>query len=130
MSDENEQVYLQADETFNRGDLDRWIEFMDPEVEWHDLPTLPGAAVHCGREGVLQRIRELQEAMPDFRTVVEGIESVEDRVVARVRYLGSGGTSGAPVEIVVSQVAEFRDGRVLRSRLFTEHAEALEAARE
>jgi hypothetical protein len=35
------EVVKAAAEAFDRGDLDIWIEFFDPEIEWHDLPTLP-----------------------------------------------------------------------------------------
>ena len=56
MSQENVETYLRADAAFNRGDLDRWLEFFDPEIEWHDLPTLPGAGVHHGAEELVQRV--------------------------------------------------------------------------
>jgi ketosteroid isomerase-like protein len=128
MSQENEKTWLAADSAFNSGDLDRWIEFHDPEIEWHDLPSLPGAGVHRGREALLRRIGELKGALADFRTEVEEITSVGDSVVARVRFLGAGRASGAPVALPVSYVADFRDGRVVRTRLFADHADALEAA--
>lgn len=129
MSEQNEKTWLAADAAFNSGDLDRWIEFHDPEIEWHDLPGLPGGGVHRGREALLRRIEELQEALVDFRTEVEEITSVGDRVVTRVRLLGEGRASGAPASpLPVTYVAEFHDGRVIRVRLFADHAEALKAA--
>jgi ketosteroid isomerase-like protein len=129
MSEENEKTFLAADAAFNNGDLDRWLEFFDPEIEWHDLPSLPGSGVHRGRDALLRRIEELQEALVDFRSEVEEIASEGDRVVARVRLLGAGRASGAPAApLPVTYVSEFRDGRIIRTRLFADHAEALEAA--
>ena len=129
MSEDNERTWLAADAAFNRNDLQTWIEFHDPEIEWHDLPGLPGAGVHHGREELLRRVEELQEALSDFRTEVEEITSVGDCVVAQVRFLGIGKASGAPATpLSVTYLAEFRDARIVRTRLFADHTEALEAA--
>ena len=105
-----------------------WKVF-DPEIEWHDLPTLPGARVHHGTDEPVQRVDDLHETFGDLRTEVEEIRSVGERVVARLRYTGAERVSDAPTTaLTVSHLVEFRDGRIFRSRLFADDAEDREAA--
>ncbi len=51
-----------------------------------------------------------------------------DHVVALVRLSGKGEGSGVNVELATYHVLTFRDGKVARRRLYTDRAEALEAA--
>ena len=43
MSQENVEIVREANAAFNRRDLDHWIEFFDPEIEYHDTPGFPVA---------------------------------------------------------------------------------------
>jgi hypothetical protein len=63
MSQENVEIVRRAWETVNSGDsdVDDWLggyvdvwldEFFDPEIEWHDVPTLPEAGVHLRTRGL------------------------------------------------------------------------------
>jgi ketosteroid isomerase-like protein len=136
MSQRNEETVLAMTEAYNSAslsDLDAWlVEFFDPEIEWHDVPTLPGAGVYHGYDAFRRACERYLEAWAETSTKIEEIRSVGDRVVARVRYGGIGQGSGARVVGAMSgpargAVFEFRDGRIVRARQFVSHAEALEA---
>jgi ketosteroid isomerase-like protein len=129
MSQENEKSFLDGTAAFNGGDLESWLGFFDAEIEWHDLPTLPGAGVHRGKAALRRRVEDWLETWGEPRVDIEEIRSVGDRVVARIQYTGIGKASGArTAPLTATQVAEYRNGRVLRSWQFVDHAEALEAA--
>jgi ketosteroid isomerase-like protein len=133
MSQENVEIVRAMAEGFNsadRNDLGQWVDqFFDPEIEWHDVPTLPGAGVHFGRDAYLRHISGFREAWDTINIVIEAIHPVDERVVACVRYGGIGSQSGADVAGPASTgaVFDFRAGRILRTRQFVNYAKALKA---
>ena len=139
MSRENVEVVRATWESANSdafdldADLDAWLDdFFDPEIEWHDVPTLPEAGVHCGRDAFRRHLVAYMEAWTDSYYEIEDIRAVGDRVVVRGRYSGVGRQSGAQATGGLSLPAtgaiyEFRAGRILRVQQFVTHAEALEA---
>ena len=135
MSRENVEVVLAMVEGFNstdRADLRQWVvEFFDPEIEWHDVPTLPGGGVHFGHDAYLRHVSGYREVWETMNICVEAIQSVGERVLARIRYGGIGSQSGAdvggPMSASTGAVFDFRAGRILRARQFVEYVEALEA---
>jgi ketosteroid isomerase-like protein len=103
-------------------------ELFDPEIEWHDTPSLPGAGVYRGHEAVRRHIDDYLDAWENAEIAIQGIEPVGDRVLARIRYVGVGRQSGIRLEDnVVTAVYDLRDGRILRVRQFVDEANALEA---
>jgi ketosteroid isomerase-like protein len=137
MSRENVEIVRAMNETITSGDfdIDDWLdEFFDPEIEWHDVPVLPNAGVHFGRDAFRRHVADYLEAWTESSFEIEHIRAVGDRVVARGRYGGVGRQSGAQITAgggvrgpASSGVYEFRAGRILRVRQFVTHAEALEA---
>jgi ketosteroid isomerase-like protein len=104
------------------------VEFFDPEVEWHDAPSLPGAAVYRGHESLRRHIEDYLEAWADSGFEIEEIRSVGDRVLTRGRYFGVGQRSGMRLEDnVVLGIYDLRRGRILRVRQFVDESEALKA---
>lgn len=133
MSREKVEVVSRAYERYNRtttDDLNTWLaEFFDPEIELHDAPVFPGAAMYRGLDAVRRHVEDYFEAWAESRIEIEEIGSVGDRVVARIRYDGVGLQSGTRTGgVPIGAVYDFRGGRVLRVRQFNDHAEALAAA--
>jgi ketosteroid isomerase-like protein len=132
--DENIEVVRGMIKAFNSPDFDleEWLdEYFDPEIEWHDVPSLPNAGVHFGRDAYRRHVADYLEAWAETRIEVEFVKAVGDRVVARIRYGGVGVQSGADVTGGASgpatgAVFEFRAGRIVRALQFITPAEALE----
>jgi hypothetical protein len=101
MSKENTETVLAMCEALNSMSKDgleaRLVQFFDPGIEWHDVPTLPGAGVYFGYAAYRQHLEDYLEAWAQVNTQVEEIRSVGSRVVARIRYRGIGKGSTAPV---------------------------------
>jgi ketosteroid isomerase-like protein len=131
MSQENVETARIAYEAWNRRELQSVLDLLHPDVVWEEnVQVFTGMdRIYRGHEGFLKWDREA------FSEVWESIagEPVEfidagDHVVALVRLSGKGEGSGVNVEMAVYNVFTFRDDKVARRRLYTDRAEALEAA--
>jgi ketosteroid isomerase-like protein len=110
------------------------VEFFDPEIEWHDAPDLPGAAVYQGHEAVRRHFEDWLEGWSDSADVatglkIEEIRSAGDRVFTRGRYFAMARESGIRIDDtdIVFGVYDLRNGHILRVRQFVDEAKALEA---
>ena len=127
---ENVTRMREAVEAFNRGDLDAALDLLHPEVEWRTLDAFPDAGTHRGPEEVRGFFQTWGDAFRGFRLHLESCVPVDEhRVLAAMRVSGEGAGSGIEVRSpTFFQLVEFRDGRVIRARMFQTEAEALEAA--
>jgi ketosteroid isomerase-like protein len=108
-------------------------EFLDPQIEWRDVPGFPSEGVYFGRDAFRRHAVDFEEAWASWGIDIEDIRAAGDRVVARIRYYGVGKESGAPLTGGLDNPAtgalfDVRAGRILRVEQFVTHAEALEAA--
>jgi ketosteroid isomerase-like protein len=71
---------------------------------------------------------DLTAATGTGETVVEEMIDAGDRVVQRNRARYQGQSSGIEDEVVFTQIATFRQGKVVMLEYFMDHQEALEAA--
>ena len=128
MSQENVEIVRLGYEAFNRGDIEAVVATLDPGIEWwpaaDELITQP----YRGHDGYRALVAEAREGVPDLQAEIEEMFAGADRVVTCLRFWGRGRDSGAPVEVRETNVARFREGRIIEVREFREKAEALEAA--
>ena len=121
MSQENVEIVRRAAEAFNRRDLDHWIEFFDPEIEYHDTPDFPGGGIHLGREAFRRHVESYLDALvrcepeieyhdtPDFPggEVHRGLEALRRHAES---YLSA--WSDARVKLDVRPVGQQVAGRI------------------
>jgi ketosteroid isomerase-like protein len=103
-----------------------FVEAADSDVEWREDPAWPGSANYRGVEQVRQVIVDRMATL-DFEQRTEDLISVDDKVVALVRWRGRGRTSGAEAEISLAIVWTVRDQAITRVEFFLDRAEAFEA---
>ena len=133
MSEPNSEIVRRMWDEANSNRVDRdlhdWlVEFFDPDIEWHDAPSLPGAALHHGYDALGRHVADYLDAWADSSFEIEQIRSVGDRVLTRGRYVGVGHQSGVRLEDnIVLGVYDIRGGRILRVRQFVDESEALKA---
>jgi ketosteroid isomerase-like protein len=130
MSQENVERVREAVEAMNARDIEAALKVAHPDIEWRTLDAFPDAGTYRGPEGVLAFFQTWLDTFTDFQLHLEACEAVdEDRVLARLRVSGIGAESGARVESPqFFQLSEFRDGLMIRARMFPTESEALEAA--
>jgi ketosteroid isomerase-like protein len=123
--------FRHAMEAYSRRDYDAAVVDFDPAIEWSvDLTLAPDATTYHGHEGVKQFWRAWEDAISEMELEIEECRSIgPDRVFAVTRAHGKGAGSGAPVTSArFAQIADFRDGRVVRVRLYGGVAAAMKAA--
>jgi hypothetical protein len=129
MSRENIEVVRQVNDAFNSGDLDRILEFIDPEFETLVPPAFSAEPdTYRGHEGIRRYFDSFQEAMTEIRFHQERFEEVGEEVVVAVRLTARGRTTGILVEQRLGQVWATRDGKVVEVRNYASFSEALDAA--
>ena len=120
-------VVCGSHEAFRRRDLEAFVEFMDPDIEFASL-VLEVEGTYRGHDGIRAWWNDILAVFPDWQPEVEDAREVADRVVLRVRAEGSGTGSGIDVDRAIWQVAEVRDGRIRAWRFYRTEHEALVAA--
>jgi ketosteroid isomerase-like protein len=128
MSGENVERFRRAYEAFNRRDLDAFVDFCDPEVEFVSLIAESEGQVYRGHEGVRQFWRQQDEAFDSISAEIEQITEHGDRMIIGLCFRAHGRESGVPVEQHSWQAARIREARVTWWGFFRTRAEALEAA--
>ena len=127
MSQENVETVRRAIEVFNRDGWDAATAFLDPEIEWHDLPEQPDAGVHNGHKGFLAAQEQFYGNLEDYRTLLDEIFDHGDQVITYIRTVGRGRGSGARFEQRLAGVWTLRNGSIVRVGWFGTQREALKA---
>ena len=123
---QNADLAEQLFDAFNRRDLDAFLALMDVDVQ--AVPRLAAMeGGYRGHDGIRDWWRTLFDSFPDYT-----VETVEERrlgnlTLTTLRTRGHGAGSDTPVEDTVWMVAEWRDQKVVRWRVLSTEAEALEA---
>ena len=104
-----------------------FLEAAHPDVEWREDPAWPDSANYRGIEQVREVILDRMDTL-DFDQRTEDLISVDDKVVALVRWSGRGRASGAQAEISMAIVYTVREQAITRLEFFLDRAEALRAA--
>jgi ketosteroid isomerase-like protein len=130
MSQENVERVREGVEAINRGDFEAALDRVHPDIEWQTLDAFPDAGTYHGPEGVRSFFQTWLDTFKGFRLHLEKCEAVDNnRVLARFRVSGEGVESGVEVESPpFFQLLEYRDGLMIRTRMFQTETEALEAA--
>ena len=127
MAQSDIDVVCGSHDAFRRRDLEAFVDYMDPEIEFTSL-VLEVEGTYRGHEGIRSWWNDILAVFPDWQPQVEDAREVGDRVLLRVRAEGAGTGSGIDVDRVIWQVAEVRDGRLRAWRFFRTEQEALVAA--
>ncbi len=118
-SGESEQFVAAAFEAWNAGDLEAFIETLDPEVEWRTAGIFPGLeSEYRGREQVREFWQAFHDPWERLRiSYDEMIETAPDEVLLHVLFSGVG-RAGIEAEMAFGQHYVLRDGLMTRMRSF------------
>ena len=114
-------------EAFRRRDLEAFLGYMDPDVEFTSL-VLEVEGTYRGHEGVRSWWDDILAVFPDWSPQIEDAREIGDRILLRVRAEGEGTGSGIGQTRHFWQVAEVRDGRLTSWKFFRTEQEAAGAA--
>jgi ketosteroid isomerase-like protein len=117
-------------ERFNAGDLDGMTELLAADVEFYELPMVPGSGTYRGRDDVRRWAETVVDPFETLRFEFEDAEERGEWIAVRTFIDGRGRGSGAEVQMRMSTVWRVRGGEILYHRGYQEHADALRAIEE
>jgi ketosteroid isomerase-like protein len=128
MSEQNVEIVGVIYERFARGETAEMMEHLHPEIDWLINAAAPEAGTHRGHEGVNAWLADVEENLSEFRIVPGELLDAGDAVVCPVRIVVRGKASGAEADLRETHVWTLGDALVTEMRVYSDHAEALEAA--
>jgi ketosteroid isomerase-like protein len=128
MPDEALDVTRSWFETWNRGDLDAFIDLYSADAE----VTLPASWVETGTLEGRPAIRRFFEGLKESweghdEAVLRELFRAGDSVVSRMDWQVRGRVSGIETHIDVTNVNTIEGGKIVRQRHYLDHDEALRA---
>jgi ketosteroid isomerase-like protein len=132
VSGENLELAREGYELLNRGEIDRFMEFIHPEYEFHtgvQVPSIP--RVVRGPEELRAWIQQwyVEPWEEQLHMEVERIQELEDgRVLALLTLRAKGRESGVQVDTEYAHIFTFRDGLCYRLDGFPSWKQALAVA--
>ena len=131
MSAEDVEVVRRSFELWLGGDVEGWLETLDPEIEWdisgHPLPDVPNRG--RGREAfVTDMMATYMSGWTDYSAEFKEATEVGGHVLVVLHETASMRETGVPLDRDLAQLWTVRDGRGSFLRVFQSKADALEAA--
>jgi ketosteroid isomerase-like protein len=125
MSQENVEIVRRAVAALNARDVDGYLACCTEDVELH-TPLEPFVGVYERRDGIARWLGDVEDAAPDFQIVLRDAKAVGNDQVVAFAHLGSTGrASGIQLEGESINVYDLVEGKIRRTRVFLDHAEAL-----
>jgi ketosteroid isomerase-like protein len=126
------EIVRRSVEAFSRGDLDAFLEALDPEVEWRTAADEPNPRTYRGCDDLRSFTADISEAWADrFDDVMvfDGFIDLGDWVVVPWTARLRGRSSGIPVDVSETYAVRVQDGRIVRVDEYRTKEEAIEAVR-
>jgi hypothetical protein len=90
--DRNVELYRGVIEAFNARDIERYLAFCDPSIEWHSTFAAVGGAVYHGHDGLRRWHRDLEDTWgEEIRIEPETFFHVGEHVLTFAVLPGAGG---------------------------------------
>jgi ketosteroid isomerase-like protein len=105
-------------------------ELVTPDFAW-DMTNFrgwPEQQVYEGVDGARSFLEAWSGAWDDWKLEVDAFLDAGDKVVVLLRQSGRSKVAGTPVDMSFAQVWTLRDGMQTRMDMYSDRAEALEAA--
>jgi ketosteroid isomerase-like protein len=129
MSRENVEKLREVYEAFSRGDFDRFLGYVDPDIVLNPGVTAPDAQTqYVGRQALREFfVRIVAGPWQSVSVEPQRVIDAEDGRVLCVERWRFQGRDGIELERELASLFTFRDGLIWRIDGFTDTAKALEA---
>jgi ketosteroid isomerase-like protein len=127
MSDENVRLVERAIAAINARDIEGYLACCTENVKL-ETPMAAIGGVYEGVGGIGRFFTDIEEAAPDFRIELDGVEEIDSkRVLAFMRTSSRGRASGIPFAAPTTNVYDLIDGKISHVRIFFDREQALKA---
>jgi ketosteroid isomerase-like protein len=116
-------------EAFGRLDVDAWLEFADPEVEFFPFGTATLANEHRpyrGHQGIRTYFADMAKVWEELDVTPHAFSEIRNQVLVRGRIYGRA-YGGVLVDAPGYWVIKFREGRVISAAAFSAEDKAVQA---
>jgi uncharacterized protein len=120
----NSELVRQAYAALGRGDVESFLEVVDPEAVWYWPRGMADAAVYRGKDEMRRGLETWTEPWTDFRLGPAEVLERGEEVLVIARYTGRGRVSGVELDERVAHLWEFRDGLAVQVRMFGDKEKA------
>ena len=128
MSQENVEIALAAVDAWNRGDREAWLVLWDEEAEFYPLRAQLEGESYSGHRGLTRFLAEMTQDFEEVRFEIEETRDAGEQVVGVGRFRARGRASGVDLNVPLGVLTRIQRGKIVYTRLFSEPADALEAA--
>ena len=101
MSQENVEIVRGQWDAWNDGNLDKWAQAWDSEVVVTAPQGWPDGPVERGLDAWRRQAQGLRDTWGEARIEIDEIWDVDDRVLARFRYVTLGADTAIPFETLL-----------------------------
>jgi ketosteroid isomerase-like protein len=127
VSRENVEIVRRAIAAINARDIEAYRAYCTENVML-ETPMADVGGVYEGIDGIRRFLADIEEAAPDFRMELDGVEEVDSkRVIASLRNRSTGRASGMRMAWRQTNVYDLIDGKISHVRMFVDRQEALKA---
>jgi hypothetical protein len=129
MSQANEAAVEKVIAAVNQRDIDGYLACCTEDIQLR-TPWAAIDGVYEGKDAIRRFFTDLSDTGPDFRLIIERLESIgADQVLAFLRVTVSGRASGIPAatDSPTANIYDFVKGKINRIRIFRDRHEALKA---
>jgi ketosteroid isomerase-like protein len=127
MSQANVRLVERAIAAINARDIETYRACCTEDVKL-ETPMAAIGGVYEGIDGIRRFLTDVEEAAPDLRIELDGVEEVDSkRVIAFLRNSSTGRASGIRMAAPITNVYDLVDGKISHIRIFLDRDEALRA---
>jgi ketosteroid isomerase-like protein len=124
MPEGNVQLMRGAYEAYNTRDIEAFVAYFDPGIEFHSTFSVVGG-VYRGRDGMRTYMRDLTDAWDEILVDPEAYFDLGEHTLIFILFHGRGRHSGAEVAMPLAQVARWRDGLLVHLKSYMQREDAL-----
>ena len=114
-------------ELWATGQLHRFDEYLDPEIEWLEPPETIGRNVVTGPEAALAALANWSEQFDSLRVETTDLRERDELVLHGMKQFARARGSTVDIEGDLYMVWWFRDGKATRMEMYNTLGEAEEA---
>ena len=127
MSQDNVRLVERAIAAINARDIEGYLACCTENVKL-ETPMAAVGGVYEGIDGIRRFLTDVEDAVPDFRIELDGVEEVDSkRVLAFLRNSSTGRASGIRLAWPQANVYDLIDGKISHIRIFLDRQQALKA---
>jgi ketosteroid isomerase-like protein len=123
----NAALVEQMTELWATGQLHRFDQYLDSEIEWLEPPETIGRNVVTGPQAALAALANWAEQFDSLRVETTELREAGDRVLHGLRQFARAGGSTVDIEGDLFMVWWFRDGKATRMEMYNTLEQAEEA---